>query len=241
MILRKLSSSLQTHDWFSVVVEIAIVVLGVLIALQVIAWNTERQNNIDEHYYLGRLLDDIDQSIKANEEAVSILKVRSQATFEVAQKLRTGILADNNEALFKEQFSKIGAWKTGDFLDSTLFELQASGKFGVIRSKRYREQLAQFQLALSESRRGQTNLSDFQKAIELEIIPRVERDFSGAAPTLITPFSELALDHELQRYVERYASFYYHRLSYVNTLQSALHVLRIQTQKELNVSKNYNE
>jgi hypothetical protein len=238
MILRKLSSALKTHDWFTVIIEVIIVVLGILIALQVSNWATDRQNGQDERYYLNRLLNDIDQSISANEDVLEDLENRTKVSFWVADKLRHGTLPDNEESLFGERFAKIGAFKTGDFIDSTLLELQASGKFGVIQSKVYREQLGAFQLLVSSLRRGQNNLTDLQKAIELEIIPRVERSFGSGVPVLNTPFRELVSDKELQRYIERYASFYSIRLKYVSELQSALRVLQAQTREQIEGANN---
>jgi hypothetical protein len=43
VILNRLSGSLRRHDWPSVVVELAIVVIGILLALQVDNWNQERR------------------------------------------------------------------------------------------------------------------------------------------------------------------------------------------------------
>ena len=238
MILRKLSSALKTHDWFSVIVEVIVVVLGVLIALQVSTWAADRQNERDERYYLSRLLNDIDQSITANEAVLEDLEHRAEASFWIADKLRHGTLPVNEESLFSERFVKIGPVKTGDFIDSTLLELQSSGKFGVIQSKVYREQLGAFQLLISSLRRGQNNLTDLQKAIELEIIPRVERSFGSGAPVLHSPFKELVSDRKLQRYIERYASFYSVRLQYVAELQSALRVLHAKTRKQIEDSNS---
>lgn len=121
----------------------------------------------------------------------------------MVDKLRGGVLQDNEETLFKDRFSKIGSWTTGDFIDSTLLELQSNGKLGIIKSRLYRKHLGEFELALSQIRRGQTNITDFQKAIELEIIPRVQRDFVNGENVLLSPFNELTKDIELQRYITR--------------------------------------
>ncbi len=45
MILRRLATSIRKQDWFAVVIETLIVVLGVFLGLQVNNWNEARQSS----------------------------------------------------------------------------------------------------------------------------------------------------------------------------------------------------
>lgn len=59
MILRRLSEAVRRQDWFVVVLEVAIVVVGIFIGLQVNDWNEERLERKHEGELLVRLHDEI--------------------------------------------------------------------------------------------------------------------------------------------------------------------------------------
>jgi len=59
MILRRLAEALRTQNWFTVVLEVAIVVVGIFIGLQVDDWNQSRKNQIDERTFLSALHEDV--------------------------------------------------------------------------------------------------------------------------------------------------------------------------------------
>lgn len=55
MIIRRISEGIRSQDWFTVVVEIFIVVIGIYVGLQVDDWQNERKNKKLEQVYLERL------------------------------------------------------------------------------------------------------------------------------------------------------------------------------------------
>ena len=59
MILRRIGTALKNQDWFVVVVEVLIVVVGIYIGLQVDDWNKERENREISKTYYARLIDDL--------------------------------------------------------------------------------------------------------------------------------------------------------------------------------------
>ena len=59
MILRKLADAIKEQSWFTVVLEILIVVIGIFIGLQVDGWNQQRKDRIDGQFFLKRLHNDI--------------------------------------------------------------------------------------------------------------------------------------------------------------------------------------
>lgn len=59
MILRRLADAVRQQNWFTVVLEISIVVAGIFIGLQVDDWNNIRKDRQDEQHYLNRLHDEI--------------------------------------------------------------------------------------------------------------------------------------------------------------------------------------
>ncbi len=57
MILRRLAEGVRQQDWFTVVVEVLIVVVGIFLGLQVDGWNKARQDRLLEQEYLERIID----------------------------------------------------------------------------------------------------------------------------------------------------------------------------------------
>ena len=59
MILNRLSTAIQNQNWFTVILEILIVVIGIFLGLQVNDWNEERKYRQQESVYLEKIQDDL--------------------------------------------------------------------------------------------------------------------------------------------------------------------------------------
>ncbi|NNF58213.1 MAG: hypothetical protein HKN04_08215, partial [Rhodothermaceae bacterium] len=59
MILARLRRAIQEQNWFAVVLEIVIVVLGVVIGFQISAWGEARADRAQEQVYLQQLAADL--------------------------------------------------------------------------------------------------------------------------------------------------------------------------------------
>lgn len=63
MILRRLAEAIAEQNWFTVVLEVLIVVAGIFVGLQVDGWNEARKDRALEREYLIRLHQDIQADI----------------------------------------------------------------------------------------------------------------------------------------------------------------------------------
>lgn len=59
MILRRLADAFRRQDWFTVSLEIVIVMIGIFLGLQVNAWNQSRIDRADEAVFLQALYQDV--------------------------------------------------------------------------------------------------------------------------------------------------------------------------------------
>jgi len=59
MLLRRLAAAIAQQNWFVVVIEVLVVVVGIFIGLQVDDWNAARKDRIDEGVYLQQLHTDV--------------------------------------------------------------------------------------------------------------------------------------------------------------------------------------
>jgi hypothetical protein len=63
MILRRLSEHVKAQNWFAVALDFIIVVVGILIAFQVTAWNEQRADRAKEALYLSELIEDLNADL----------------------------------------------------------------------------------------------------------------------------------------------------------------------------------
>lgn len=67
MILRRMADAIRDQNWFTVTIEILVVVVGIFIGLQVDDWNDWRKDRLDEHFYLQRLHDDVELALSLSD------------------------------------------------------------------------------------------------------------------------------------------------------------------------------
>lgn len=79
MILRRIAGALRRQDWFTVLVETMIVVLGVFIGLQVNNWNEARTDRQREAVYLQGLAQDVRIDIADIDEIIRVSTLRMSA------------------------------------------------------------------------------------------------------------------------------------------------------------------
>ncbi len=81
--------------------EIALIVVGILLAMQVSGWREERQLREREGVYLDRISVELDGSIGRYSELIVSLEASLEAVDHVARSLREGKIIDDNRELFE--------------------------------------------------------------------------------------------------------------------------------------------
>jgi hypothetical protein len=125
-------------DWTYAIGELTIVTVGVLIALAVGQWNSDRLAGIEEAAYVSRLMRDIDDDIKDLEYQINAVDQKQESLARVADQLRSGLSSDRLAFL---QDAVIGAnygWNQTTAVRGTYDDLLGSGNFGLINDHRVR-------------------------------------------------------------------------------------------------------
>ena len=91
MILQRISKNVISQNWFTVVVEFVIVVVGVFMGLQVQDWNDARKARIEEHGLLSRL----------HVETLELLEKQREELKGLSE--RSGVLIGVNPLLFSQE------------------------------------------------------------------------------------------------------------------------------------------
>lgn len=91
MLLRRVTQHIRTQNWFAVLVDFVIVVVGVFVGLQVQDWNDNRKERQEEQALLNRLYGETQALIGAHKEELNTLQARGE------------ILTGANSVLFSQE------------------------------------------------------------------------------------------------------------------------------------------
>jgi hypothetical protein len=78
MLLRRVTQHIRTQNWFAVLVDFVIVVVGVFVGLQVQDWNDARKERVEEQALLNRLYTETRALLDANKEELNALQARGE-------------------------------------------------------------------------------------------------------------------------------------------------------------------
>lgn len=145
MILRRIATAIRTQNWFTVFIEFALVVAGVLVALQLDNWNQERKNRALELVYLQRLHDDLNRSNSSLQFRLNAMKDSIEAATFVINTLETCTLDPDMRDRFASALFRLGRLAPPFLTDTTLIEMRSTGALGVISEPELVETLIELQ------------------------------------------------------------------------------------------------
>lgn len=131
-------------DWNYAIGELVIVTVGVLIALAVDQWNSNRLAGREEATYVSRLLGDIDEDIRQLDDQISALEQKQESLDRVAEQLRGGQVADYVSFFQDIVMGANYGWNQVSAHSATYDDLLASGNFGLISDHRIRTLISEY-------------------------------------------------------------------------------------------------
>lgn len=140
MILRRLSTAIREQNWFAVVLEFVILILGVVMGFQVNAWNEARQERNREAEYLYRL----DVELTAVIEDLNDAQLGIDAYFNWIMLFLDGIKEGDPDK------AQAGSWGLNAITDveiinlepASLREMISAGDLRIIQNRALRSDLA---------------------------------------------------------------------------------------------------
>ncbi len=158
MILRRIASALKRQDWAVVLVEFALVILGVLIALQVNNWNEARKERNLESAYLENLHTETMLALPALRGLLAEKEGHLAALAEVIALIdagdgEAGLTPAQCLAVFESHIYDISS------LDlPTVRELFTTGRISLLSNPGLRAAILEFQQSFSARESRRTNL-----------------------------------------------------------------------------------
>jgi hypothetical protein len=94
MIKRRLRDRLKQHDWVGVTIELALVIVGVFLGIQVANWNEQRKEGALERAYVARIAQDVQSDVAELDEVIRVSAVRMGLLNELLPKASGQALPD---------------------------------------------------------------------------------------------------------------------------------------------------
>jgi hypothetical protein len=168
-------------NWSYGLGELVIVVAGVLIALAVNQWNSDRLDRLEEHEIIERLISDLNWDRNALESQFRSLERKEASLVRVRAVLTTANVPPRDQVEFLRDIV-IGAnygWNQEQARRTTFNELLAAGKFGLIRDAQLRVKIAEYyKRDTNYHQRIDERETDYPH-ISFQLVPRINEGVGG--------------------------------------------------------------
>jgi len=175
MILRRIAEGIKNQDWFIVVIEIFVVVIGIYIGLQVDDWNKARQDRAEEMRVLQQLGIEVQAAIEAKNNVLKASRESEGFLIEAIEIIQGDREGDD---LSFEQCSAL--WRSHIINPNfngllTYEELALSGNLGLLSNPALRSALIAFQNQVNnDTAVGEIAIGDAINVVDTygDILPR---------------------------------------------------------------------
>lgn len=141
MILQKIAKSIRQQDWFVVVVELLVVVIGLIMAFQVDRWRETLDERRQEQGYIERLTADIESDIPAIQFAVDMQSIRFDFVELLMATMEDPEAAVKRPAEFLAAVDQAAFTYTPVLASHTFEDLRSTGNMRLISSQELKEAL----------------------------------------------------------------------------------------------------
>lgn len=153
MLIRSILEKMRDQNWATLAVELALVVVGILMAFQVDRAYEASQDRALEQRYLSRLHADLSEDISD----IDVISRRAQTRIAQIELLESVLREPDVAASQPEEFAHAleqVTWRTVQTIKSgTYDELRSTGRMILIRSERLRSLLADYYNSVAEQQR----------------------------------------------------------------------------------------
>ena len=140
MIINKIAQGLRRQDWFTAILELVILVIGIYIGLQVDDWVSERQDRETETMYLELLARDVAELQQQVEAQRAFEKDKVDAAAR-AYKLLTAEDSAAHQVELGELLTALSGRRTLSLISATYEQMVASGHLQLIRDRELRDKI----------------------------------------------------------------------------------------------------
>ena len=166
-ILGRLSQAVREQNWFAVVLEVAIVVLGVVIGFQVTGWGQARSDAAKEQVYLRQLAADLDETESMIRDVNTWMAKRERAGGEFVRAFRSPERPPRDSLIWWRHLQQ---FKLAVPVMGTVNALLATGDLALIRDDSLRSAITAYSQTITRITQNQQSwaerLRDGRAALE---------------------------------------------------------------------------
>ena len=144
MLLKRISHYIHNHDWFAVLVELAVIIIGLMLAFQLDRWREANVDREQERVYINHLIDDIETDLPDIEYAIELQSMRLaliNTLMDVAENPEKEV---EHPVLFLGAVDQAAYTYTPTLTNHTFENLRATGDMQLIRSESVKDVLFEF-------------------------------------------------------------------------------------------------
>ena len=168
MILRRLTRALAEQNWFTVVLEVLIVVVGIFIGLQVDDWNEARKDRAREAEFLDRIDAELALDIDEFDRSIALAETRAGDAELILASLADPTLPMRQPTDFVRAIVRAGFTYSAVISDHTFEEIKSAGELGIVRDVNLRASITRYY-----QQRNQTGQWDYVREMnQTEYIKR---------------------------------------------------------------------
>jgi hypothetical protein len=144
MAVVKLAKRLREHDWFTALIEVLIVIVGILVALQVSNWNQDRQERKLAREYELRLHEELQSDLHEIALTQEFWKKVSDYQAVASRHAETGELADGSAWKTLLAYYQASQLRPFELEDTTFTELRFAGELRLLSNDTLSKGLADY-------------------------------------------------------------------------------------------------
>jgi type II secretory pathway pseudopilin PulG len=242
MILRRLAGAIRRQDWFTVLIEIMIVVIGVVLALQVQQWAQDRQERQTEAAYLSRLYDEV-LALEATRSPLIAFRENIYSNAYSALPVVVGLEQRTlrEEECFGMGFLSILSNPTSNL--AILNELQTTGRLDLVQDEKLKSSIRSYLLQAARAR--DINEAAFRNAAPimpnypelLRISKTATPDTTRNTDTFICDETKMRNNLEFRNRFQWSMGGYLNHLIAIRAVQASLQDLRLTLEEVLGKSE----
>jgi len=193
MLLRRLTQHVIDQNWVAVGLDLAVVVLGIFIGLQVTEWNQARKDHQEGLYYLQALETQISDLIAEGEAEMETSEKYLESTWRAVSILWSDDESDDDFQVFSKSLSSAWQFWGPTRRPAMLRQLIDGGKIDLIRSREVQKAILDYETAYVEAIQQTDTSYAYSKDITVSLLHLIR--FKG--PAIMDTIEELRANQDL--------------------------------------------
>ena len=178
MLLRRITQHVREQNWFAVVLDFLIVLIGIYVGLQVDNWNEDRKSRIEERDYLLRLAEDVDGSLAQGQFVRDFIVRGADRAGVVLHALDECTVEPESRFDFANGLYHLGKLFPPYLQMGTIDELRSTGKLAILRSTELRDKMndtiREFDTSNMIYRDAETRTREHVLYVDSKVVYRIE-------------------------------------------------------------------